>query len=409
MDVVPILSALKRNKAGPFLVIVQVALTLAIVSNVVCVIADRTALIARPTGMMERDIFAIGFQFTKNVQSIPMREADLSNVRATPNVVDAVATNTYPFRVGGWTDGLSHNPGIVNAGEQGAHAGVYAMDQHGIRTLGLKLVEGRNFAFGEVIPGHFNAPPIPDVAIISRSLKQQLFLDGKALGKVIYVSVDARKPVTIIGVVDRLQTAAAAGTIDEHESENSIILPITMAVGRGLFIVRVKPGTIDATMQKVLNTLIRTNPDRIFGRLRPFTEIRSTAYEKDRSIAIALGILCVILVVITALGIVGLTSVWVVRRKTQIGIRRALGATRPAVVGYFLTENALLCFCGVALGAVASEGLNLLLRSRYGIAPIPVSDLLFCALAVMLLGQIAAMRPALLAARVSPSEALRSI
>jgi len=409
MDIVPIFSALRRNKTGPFLVIVQVALTLAIVSNVVCVIADRTSLIARPTGLMEQDIFAIGFQFTKSVQGIPMREADLSNVRATPNVVDAVATNTYPFRVGGWTDGISHNPGIVKSGEQSAHAAVYAMDQHGIGTLGLKLVEGRNFTPAEIIQGHFNAPPSPDFAIISRSLKQQLFSDGNALGKVIYVASDPRKPVTIIGVVDRLQTPMAAVTIDEHVSDNSIILPIDSAVGRGLFIVRVKPGTIDTTMQSVLNTLIRTNPDRIFGRLRPFTEIRSTAYEKDRSIAIALAVLCVILVVITALGIVGLTSLWVVRRKAQIGIRRALGATRPAVVGYFLTENALLCLCGIALGAIASEGLNLLLRSRYGINPIPASQLMFCALAVILLGQIAAMRPALLAAHVSPSEALRSM
>ncbi|HEY6454366.1 MAG TPA: ABC transporter permease [Steroidobacteraceae bacterium] len=409
MEVVPILSALRRNKTGPFLVIVQIALTLAIVSNVVSVIADRTTLISRPTGIAEHEVFAIGFIFKKGAQSIPMQEADLAKVRATANVVDAVAANGYPLRGGGWEDGVSTKPGITNYGEQGAQAEVYAMDQHGLGTLGLKLVEGRNFTPGDVIPGRFNSPPIPDFAILSRSLKQQLFPDGHALGKVIYVASDPRKPVTVIGVVDRLQSTRAAGTIDEHVSDNSIILPIAMAAARELFIVRVKPGTIDATMHNVLNTLIRANPDRTFGRLRPFTEIRSTAYEKDRSIVIALGILCVILVVITALGIVGLTSLWVVRRRTQIGIRRALGATRPAVVGYFLTENAMLCLCGVALGAVASAGLNLLLRSRYGIAPIPVSDRVVCAFAVILLGQIAAMRPAFQAAQVSPSDALRSM
>jgi putative ABC transport system permease protein len=286
---------------------------------------------------------------------------------------------------------------------------VYAMDQHGIGTLGLKLVEGRNFAQDEVIAGHFNGPPIPNVAIVSRALGRQLFPDGDPLGKVIYVGSDARKPVTIIGLVDRLQTAAAAGTIDEHVSDNSIILPITMAIGNVLLIVRVKPGTLDATMPKVLDALVRNEPDRIFGRLRPFSEIRRTAYEKDRFIMIALTILCVVLVVITALGIVGLTSLWVVRRKTQIGIRRALGATRRTVVGYFLTENAVLCFCGVAVGVAAAEGLNLLLRSRYGIEPILVSDLLMCAFAVMLLGQVAAARPAFVAAHVPPVEALRSI
>jgi putative ABC transport system permease protein len=409
MDVVPILSALRRNATGPLLVIAQIALMLAIVSNVVSVIADRTALISRPTGIAERDVFAIGFRLRKGVRTIPTQETDLANVRATANVVDAVAINSYPLRGGGWADGISTKPGITNYGEQGAQADVYAMDQHGVGTLGLKLVEGRNFTPDEVIPGQFNAPPIPDFAIISRSLKQQLFPDGRALGKVIYVASDPSKPVTVIGVVDRLQSTQAAETIDERASNNSIILPIVAPNGLGLFIVRVLPGTIDTTMPGVLKTLIRSNPDRIFGRLRPFSEIRSTAYQKDRSIAIALGSLCVILVVITALGIVGLTSLWVVRRRTQIGIRRALGATRSAVVGYFQMENALLCVCGVALGAVASEGLNLLLRTRYGIEPIPVSDLIFCAVAVLLLGQMAAMRPALMAAQVPPSEALRSM
>jgi putative ABC transport system permease protein len=79
------------------------------------------------------------------------------------------------------------------------------------------------------------------------------------------------------------------------------------------------------------------------------------------------------------------------------------------LVGYFLTENALLCAFGAALGALASEGLNLLLRTRYGVEPLPLVDLLTCVLAVLLLGQLAAMRPALLAAKIAPSEALRSI
>lgn len=409
MDIAPILMSLKRNTTGPILVIVQIALTLAIVSNVVSVIADRIVLVSRPTGVAEPVVFAIGFRFTTGTPSIPAQETDLVKVRATADVVDAVAANTYPLRGGGWDEGISTKPGITNYGEQGAQAAVYAMDQHGVGTLGLKLVEGRNFTPIEVIPGQFNAPPIPDFAIISRSLQQQLFPAEHALGKVIYVASAPSKPVTVIGVVARLQAPEAAGTVDPHASDNSIILPIVMAGGRGLFLVRVKPGTLDTTMPDVVKALIRENPDRIFGRLRPFSEIRSTAYEKDRSIAIALGILSVILIVITALGIVGLTSLWVLRRRTQIGIRRALGATQLAVIGYFLTENALLCCLGVALGALASEGLNLLLRTRYGIEALPVSDLLVCALAVILLGQMAAMRPALLAARVAPSEALRSM
>jgi putative ABC transport system permease protein len=112
---------------------------------------------------------------------------------------------------------------------------------------------------------------------------------------------------------------------------------------------------------------------------------------------------------VTALGIVGLTSFWVARRKRQIGIRRALGATRLAIVRYFLVENALLCLSGVLLGAIVAQGLNIWLWRHYGVSRLPAWELWLCAFVVILLGQIAATMPALRAAKVAPTQALRSV
>ena len=407
-EVVPILAALKRNKTGAVLMVLQIARMVAFISNLASIVAERAALTVRPTGMNERDLFAIGFRLTNGEESVPMLQADLAKVRATPGVVNATAINSYPLRGAGWQDGVSHNPGPINKQDQSAQTGVYGMDQHGIGTLGLKLVAGRNFAPEDVIQGHYGAAPLPSLAIVSRSLARQLFGQGSALGQSIYVMTDSKKPITVIGVVDKLQSAAAAGTIDEHESENTLILPISAAGDGGLFVVRVQPGSIGTTMREVQNALLQANPNRIFGRLRPFSEVRRAAYEKDRAIAIAFGILLLVVIVITALAIVGLTSFWVVRRRTQIGIRRALGATRMAITRYFLIENALLCGAGVLLGVAASEGLNLWLCTHYGIDRIQAAELLICALVVVSIGQFAAMLPALRAARISPTEALRS-
>ena len=337
-----------------------------------------------------------------------MLETDLAKVRATPGVVDAFATNSYPLRGSGWSDGVSHTRGPTSKQDQNAQTGVYGMDQHGIGTLGLKLIAGRNFAPEDVVQGQYGAAPLPSFAIVSRSLEQQLFGQGSALGKSIYLMSDSKKPIIVIGVVERLQSAAAAATIDEQESENTLILPIAVPGQGGLFIVRAQPGSINTTMREVQNALIQANPNRIFGRLRPFSEIRSTAYEKDRAIAIAFSILLLVVIAITALAVVGLTSFWVVRRRTQIGIRRALGATRMAITRYFLIENALLCGGGVLLGVIASVALNLWLWTHFGVDRIQAAELLICALVVVSLGQFAAMFPALQAARVSPTEALRS-
>ena len=409
MEVAPILAALKRSKTGAALVILQVAFTLAIVSNVSSMIGDRAALVTRPTGTDEHNLFAIGFRLTGGAQSSAMRAADLANVRAVPGVIDAVATNTYPLRGSGWVEGVSQRPGATGIQQQGAQTAVYAMDDHAINTLGLRLTEGRNFTGEEAIEGNFNTAPLPSVAVVSSSLERQLFPPGHGLGKLIYLTSDASKPIAIVGVVERLQSAAAAGTLDPAKSENAIILPIHDGGPGGLFIVRVQPGSLDATMPQVQRALINANPNRIFGRLRPFDEIRATAYEKDRSIAIALSVVCLVLILVTALGIVGLTSFWVARRKRQIGVRRALGATAAAIVKYFLVENALLCGLGIVLGLALAYGLNIWLWGHYGVARLAAGPLLLCALAVLVLGQGAALFPALRAARIAPVQALRSV
>lgn len=409
MEILPILSALKRNKMGALLVVLQIALTMTIISNVTSVIVSRAALILRPTGTEESDLFAIGYRFTNDDGTLPMLETDLRTLRAANGVVDVVATNTYPLRGSGWREGVSIEPAAKAAQATGGISGVYAMDMHGVTTLGLHLVEGRNFHDDEVFDGHYNSGPMPGVAIISKFLARALFGDAPAVGKLIYLTSDASRPVTVVGVVERLQTATAAGTLDPRESESSVILPIRAAGAGGLFVVRTRPGELEATMRAVQTLLIANNPNRIFGHLRPFGEIRDSAYQEDRSMAVALSVVLIILICVTALGIIGLTSFWVVQRRVQIGVRRALGATRLAIVRYFLVENAMLCLTGVVIGGIASYALNTWLWARYGVDRIPVLELLFCCLMIVLLGQLAALVPAVRAARVAPTEALRSI
>jgi putative ABC transport system permease protein len=409
MEFAPILSALKRNKSSAILLIAQITLMVAFISNLVSMISARFELVDRPTGMDESSMFAIGFRLTNGVETIPMLRADLATVRGTSGVVDAVNANGYPLRGGGWQDGVSHDPGHTNLQDQIALTAVYAMGQQAVTTLRLKLVEGRDFAPEDVIEGQDRAAPLPGVAIISRALKNQLFPNGNALGQQIYLTTDSKQPIVVIGVVERLQSPTAAETTDEKQSQNSMILPTVAGGEGGLFLVRARVGTVETTMHAVQNALLASNPNRIFGRLRPYSEVRKAAYAKDLSMALAFSILLSVLVLITALAIAGLTSFWVVRRKIQIGIRRALGASRGAITRYFLLENAILCIAGAAMGAVAAQLVSLWLWSHLGIVRIQLPELLICGLVVVTIGQLAAMVPALQAARVPPSQALRSL
>ena len=78
-----------------------------------------------------------------------------------------------------------------------------------------------------------------------------------------------------------------------------------------------------------------------------------------------LSVVCAALVAVTAFGIVGLTSYWVAQRRRQIGIRRALGATRQAIVRYFQTENFLIAAAGSLIGVGLAIALNLWMVSTF--------------------------------------------
>ena len=117
---------------------------------------------------------------------------------------------------------------------------------------------------------------------------------------------------------------------------------------------------------------------------------------------------CVALLVVTALGIVGLGSFWVAQRRRQIGVRRALGATRADILRYFQTENFLLATMGIGLGMVLAYGINLFLMVHYELPRMPGFYLPIGALALWTVGQVAVLGPAMRASEVPPVVATRA-
>ena len=143
--------------------------------------------------------------------------------------------------------------------------------------------------------------------------------------------------------------------------------------------------------------------------IQDYAEIRHRAYNGDRGMAILMGIICTVLLAITAAGIVGLTSFWVGQRRKQIGVRRALGARQRDILAYFLTENFLISAAGVALGAVLAVAFNLWTVTRFEMDRMSMAYVGIGVIVLLLLGQGAVLAPALRASRVPPVEATRSV
>lgn len=406
LQIKPVLTALKRHKGGTILIVLQIALTLAIVCNAAFIIEQRITRMSRPTGMTENNLLTIQNHWVGvDATSIPsLTKEDLLALRQLPGVEDATRTDTFPLFEDGWVEGIRLDP---NMKPRISLASEYFVDDHTLTTMGAQLVAGRNFRADEIQ----NVDPaaarsLPEV-IITEALANKLNAGGSALGKSIYVGNSSPSPSTVIGIIKQLQ--APFPTVNFVDC--AVLLPAVFTSSDGTYLIRSKPGQLAAVTENAPAALIKLNRMRVFPPdhgIRTFDVVRAQAYESDRGMAIVLGAICIMLLVITGAGIVGLTSFWVGQRRKQIGVRRALGATRGDILVYFLTENFLISLGGLLIGTVLAVSLSEWLVLRFEMQRLSTPYLLLSAVVLLLLGQAATLTPALKASRVQPVEATRS-
>ncbi|GAB3031382.1 ABC transporter permease [Oleiagrimonas citrea] len=407
MQIKPILSALRHHKAGTILIAVQIALTLAIVCNALFIIQQRVTQLSRSSGVDEAHLIRIQNQWvgTDDKDIGPLMKADLDTLRRLPGVVDAYATNTTPLSNGGWSTGMSLKPG--SKGERTMTA-IYFADNHTLNTLGLKLVAGRNFHASEVAPHMPHDTLQPPQVIVTKALADKLFPGGQAVGKSVYLG---DKPSIIVGVVARLQVPWVGGWASNWEGQSTLV-PRQLMMGGANFVVRVKDGQLGKIERAAPAALLASDRMRVIADdhgVMTFTQMRQDVYKRDRGMAILMGVICLVLLGITAAGIVGLTSFWVGQRRKQIGVRRALGATRHDILSYFLTENLLIGVTGVVMGVLLAMGMNQWLMQAFEMQRISWLWVAGGVIVLLLLGQAAVLAPAMRASRVPPVVATRTV
>ena len=411
LQVRPILAALRRHRVATALIVLQVALTLAVVSNALFVVGTRIVHLSRPTGTDEAHLFVIkndwiGHPDPAHVDA--QMRADLAVLRHLAGVRDAFASEAYPLE-GGWGE-LVRIKLQVEQTTRPQLAIAYYADQHALATYGNHLLAGRNFRADDIGRlGPYDGAR-PAVVIITRDLAYKLFADVDAVGKRIYLSDDT--PSTIIGVLDRLE-GAYAGSTTRSIDEDTVLLPARLANPAGtVYLVRVQAGQLAAVVRAAPAALLAQSRRRVIDPddgLQTLSQARAKGYATDRGVAIMMGALCALMLMATAGGIVGLSSFWVSQRRRQIGVRRALGATRGDILRYFQIENFLIVGSGIVLGVLLAVAANLSLMRYWELPRLPLGMLSVAALVLWLLGQLAVLGPACRAAAVPPVQATRSV
>jgi len=410
MEIRPILSALLRNKTGPVLVALQVALSLAILANALYIVNERRAVVARPSGL--GDEHATFYIMARNLnddgpeQRLATRKHELEVLRAVPGVASVAQVSQMPLSQSGNNSSLRLDP---RQERESALTSMYMSGDSLIKTFGLKLVEGRDFLPQELVDVNEQVRrDFPGELIVTRALADKLWPGAPAVGRTVYFgSAERAMPARVVGVIERLQTAHVP--IDDKAEWSALIPARLYANSRVMYAIRAEPGQRDRVMKEAESALRKSSATPMILELHTVDDDRKERYRSDVALQWMLVTVSLLMLLITCSGIVGMASLWVSQRRKQIGVRRALGARKIDILRYFILENFMITSTGVFGGVALGLALNHLLVSKLEMARLPAGYLIGGAVLFWLLGVLAAWGPAWKGASISPATATRSV
>ncbi len=283
-------------------------------------------------------------------------------------------------------------------------AQTYSTSLMGTTPDSLKI-QGRTLAAGRYIIAS-DVTYRRDVAVVGQTVEQQLFGAGSAMGQTIYVN---GTPLTVIGVLN-----TAGGSFGANE-DDVILTPITTAeeiLGTNQItsvIAEARSATVAplaaAQIEAVMDTrFANTNAAMVVSQ----DQILSTLSTITSTLTLMLGGIAGISLLVGGIGIMNIMLVTVAERTREIGLRKAIGARRGAILTQFLVESGILSLVGGAIGALlGSLGAKIMATALGWSGGVDSSSIILALGFSLVVGVVFGMWPAMRASRLDPIEALR--
>jgi putative ABC transport system permease protein len=376
-----------------------------VLCNAVFMISERAGEIRLPNAIDEQGLSVVTLSGADSDRAASEIPRNLDALRRIDGVEAVAVVNTMPLSGNGWNSNFTTRADMKPTDKASINSNVYLLGEGADRALELRLKQGRMFTAEDYATASMGSSFMPEthVAIVNERLAERLWPGQSALGRKMYVD---RYWYQVVGVVANVLRPKQAGA-GLPGIYDAAFFPMQPTGALGYYVLRSAPADRDRVARQAEDVLAGLEPGAV-AEGTTFPDMRGEYFSGAASMVWMLVLVCVVMLAVTAFGIVGLTSFWVAQRRRQIGIRRAVGARRSHILSYFRTENFLLSGAGVLLGMVLAFGINLYLMQHYEMDRMPWYYLPVGAIALWLLGQVAVFGPAHRAASVPPVEATRS-
>ena len=406
-----------NRRRAEMLVVIEIALAFVAAFAVLSVFVTYWTNYRQPLGYQYDRIWNVGLRTGNNtgpnsgwdLEQAQLLRSALQVIRNLPRVEAAHVIRVTPF-----TDSRSNAPYLWD-GERLIPTAANAVTSGALPALGAKLIEGR--WFDETNEGQSYRAAIVNRAYVAKAFGPGVNPLNKNINQLLDhpppgASLDQlppffRREVRIVGVVDKLRASDLAEEIPlvviqyelEHAVENAIEHP------RALF-VKVAPGTTADFEQQISATLKSVAP--YWGvEIVPWSTLREQMHSRVLTPFIIGAVLVSFVLLMVALGLLGVVWQGVIRRTQEIGLRRAVGATARNVRLQVVVELIVTALFGIGIGAVIAVQLPLMKL----IKPINWSSappgLVLAAALILVLVMLSAAYPGWIASRREPADALR--
>ena len=262
------------------------------------------------------------------------------------------------------------------------------------KTFGIQFLQGRDFDFGD-------SPQSPKVAIINQTMAGRLFGSEDPMGVRVRVGTRGREH-QVIGVV-------ADSKYDDIRVDPppTIYLASLQYPGEGSTLaIRTEgdPNLVAGAVRHEINELGVEIPILT----STFNERMNWLLSQDRLLATLSGVLALLALLVTGIGVYGIVSYAVTTRTREIGIRMAFGARMTGIQWLIIRELLPFLLVGLAIGVIFAVWASHLLSSiLFGLAPYDPTSFISSSILIMIVGLLSALIPATRASRLSPADALR--